>query len=63
MKLPFGERLFNQAPNGLGRTPFPLQQAQLVPQADDLSFLAGVHGALLGDVTMNETRTHFKRYR
>ena len=56
-------RLFNLAADGLGGAAFPLEQAQLVPQADDLSLLAGVHGGLLGDATMNKTRTKFKRSR
>jgi hypothetical protein len=60
MGLAFGQRLFNLAPDSLGGAALPFEQAQLIPQADDLSLFAGVHGGLLGDANVNETRTKFK---
>jgi hypothetical protein len=63
MRLSFGERPFNLAAHRLGGLAFPLKKAQLIPQADDLSLFAGVHGGLLSDATVNETRTKFKRDR
>lgn len=58
MKLSFGERLFDLAANGLGATAFPFQKAQLIPQADDLSFLASVHGVSLGKPQMRTNQEH-----
>ncbi len=60
MRLSFGERPFNLAANGLGGAAFAFENAELIPQADDLSLFAGFHGALLGGVIVNETRTDFK---
>jgi hypothetical protein len=62
MRLSFGKRLFNPAANGLGGAAFAFEQAQLVPQANDLSLFAGVHRGLLAGANVNETRTKFKRY-
>lgn len=63
MSLSFGERPLNPAANGLGGAAFAFEQAQLIPQADDLSLFAGVHGGLPGGANVNETRTNFKHYR
>lgn len=60
MSLPFGKRPFNLAANGRGGTAFPFKQAQLIPQADDLSLFAGVHDNLLRGAIVNETGTIFK---
>ena len=60
MRFSFGERPFNLAANGLGGAAFPLEKAQLIPQTDDLSLFAGIHGGLLGGANVNETRTDFK---
>jgi hypothetical protein len=62
VSLSFGERPLDLAANGVGGAAFPLEQAQLIPQADDLSLFAGVHGGLLGGANVNETRTYFKHY-
>jgi hypothetical protein len=50
MRLAFGERFFNLAANGLGRSAFPFQEAQLIPQTNEPSLFISIHWRPLGEI-------------
>ena len=58
-----GQRLFNLAAERFGGAAFPLEQSQLVPQANDPSLLFRIHGDLLDGAVVNEPRTKCKLHR
>jgi hypothetical protein len=45
----FGQGFLDPAENSRGRSAFPFEEPQLIPQPDDFPFLVGVHRAYPGD--------------